>query len=93
MAEKTFVDKAGETVWDRNGDGVRCSRRHQTAIDVAVTTVTEVLKTAPTQKASGKKAAKKSVTRRLLPKRYLRRRLLKKTEPRRPRLEKLRRNP
>ena len=62
MAEKTFVDKAGETV----GIGIAMTSdvagAIKTAIDAAVTTVTEVLKTAPAKKASGKKAAKKSVT-------------------------------
>ena len=62
MAEKTFVDKAGQTV----GIGIALASdvagAIKTAIDAAVTTVAEVLKTAPVQKASGKKAAKKSVT-------------------------------
>jgi ribosomal protein S5 len=62
MAEKTFVDKAGETV----GIGIAMTSNVagaiKTAIDAAVTTVTEVLKTAPAKKASGNKDAKKSVT-------------------------------
>ena len=51
MAEKTFVDKAGETV----GIGIAMTSdvagAIKTAIDAAVTTVTEVLKTAPAKKS------------------------------------------
>jgi ribosomal protein S5 len=62
MAEKTFVDKAGGTVGIGIAMASDVAGTIKTAIDAAVTTVTEVLKTAPAKKAFGKKAAKKSVT-------------------------------
>jgi ribosomal protein S5 len=62
MAEKTFVDKAGETVGIGIAMASDVAGAIKTAIDAAVTTATEVLKTAPAKKASGEKAAKKSVT-------------------------------
>jgi hypothetical protein len=62
MAEKTFVDKAGETVGIGIAMASDVAGAIKTAIDAAVTTVTEGLKTAPAKKASGKKPAKKSAT-------------------------------
>jgi hypothetical protein len=87
MAEKTFVDKAGETVGIGIAMASDVAGAIKTAIDAAVTTVTEVLKTAPAKKAFGKKAATKKAA-----KKAPATKVAKKTQPRRPRL-KLRRNP
>jgi hypothetical protein len=71
MAEKTIVDKAGETVGVGIAMASDVAGAIKTAFDAAVTTVTDVLKKAPakkvaarkaTKKAPAKKAAKKTVT-------------------------------
>ena len=62
MAEKTLVDKVGQTVGIGMAMASDVAGAIKTAIDAAVTTVTQVLDTAPGKKASGKKAAKKAVT-------------------------------
>ena len=62
MAEKTLVDKAGQTVGIGMAMASDVAGAIKTAIDAAVTTVTKVLNTAPAKKPSGKKAAKKAVT-------------------------------
>jgi predicted flap endonuclease-1-like 5' DNA nuclease len=59
MAEKTIVDKAGETVGVGIAMASDVAGAIKTAIGAAVTTVTEVLKKSP-----AKKAAKKAVTKR-----------------------------
>lgn len=79
MAEETFVDKAGETV----GIGVAMASdvagAIKTAIDAAVTTVTEVMKTPPAKNATGKKEAKKSVTKNKTAKKTPAKKVAKKT--------------
>jgi hypothetical protein len=60
MAEKTFVDKAGETVGVGMAMASDVAGAIKTAIGAAVTTVTEVLKTAPAKKVAAKKAAQKA---------------------------------
>ena len=62
MAEKTIVDKVGETVGIGMAMASDVAGAIKTAIDAAVTTVTQGLDTAPGKKASGKKGAKKAVT-------------------------------
>ena len=71
MAEKTIVDKAGKTVGVGIAMASDVAGAIKTAFSSAVTTVTEVLKTAPAKKvaaknvaskAPAKKAAKKTVT-------------------------------
>jgi hypothetical protein len=64
MAEKTLVDKVGQTVGIGMAMASDVAGAIKTAIDAAATTVTQVLNTAPAKKASGKKAAKKAVTKR-----------------------------
>jgi hypothetical protein len=63
MAEKTSVDKAGETLGIGMAMASDVAGAIKTAMDAAVTAVTQVLNTAPAKKASSKKAAKKAVTR------------------------------
>jgi ribosomal protein S5 len=58
MAEKTLVVKAGETVGIGMAMASDVAGAIKTAIDAAVTTVTQVLNTAPAKKASVKKAPK-----------------------------------
>ena len=62
MADKTIVDKAGETVGVGMAMASDMAGAIKTAIDAAVTTVTQVLNTAPAKKASGKKVTKKAMT-------------------------------
>jgi hypothetical protein len=62
MAGKTLVDKAGETVGIGMAMASDVAGAIKTAMDAAVTAVTQVLNTAPANKASSKKAAKKPVT-------------------------------
>jgi ribosomal protein S5 len=57
MAEKTLVDKVGQTVGIGMAMASDVAGAIKTAIDAAATTVTQVLDT-----ASGKKAATKTVT-------------------------------
>ena len=63
MAEKTMVEKAGEAV----GFGIAMAEdvagAVKTAVGAAVTTVTDVLKTAPATKAPVKQVGKKSPAR------------------------------
>jgi hypothetical protein len=61
MAEKTIVEKAGETVGFGMAMASDVAGTIKTAFDTAVTTVTEVLKKAPAKKAATK-VAKKSAT-------------------------------
>jgi hypothetical protein len=62
MAEKTLVDKVGQTVGIGMAMASDVAGAIKTAIDAAVTTVTQVLNTAPAKKASGKKVTKKAMT-------------------------------
>jgi hypothetical protein len=62
MAEKTLVDKAGETVGIGMAMVSDVAGAIKTAIDAAMTTATKVLNTAPAKRASGKKAETKAVT-------------------------------
>jgi hypothetical protein len=61
MAEKTLVEKAGETVGFGIAMASDVAGSIKTAIDAAVTTVTEVLKKTPEKKAAVKKAASKAL--------------------------------
>jgi hypothetical protein len=60
MAEKTIVDKAGETVGVGIAMASDVAGAIKTAVGAAVTTVTEVLKKAPAKKVAAKKATKKA---------------------------------
>jgi ribosomal protein S5 len=64
MAEKTIVDKAGETV----GVGIAMSSDVEgaikTAFGAAVTTVSEVLKQAPARRVTARTTAKNHLSRR-----------------------------
>ena len=57
MAEKTIVDKAGETV----GIGMAMASDVAGAVKTAITAVTEVMKKAPAEKAAKKAVIKKAV--------------------------------
>jgi hypothetical protein len=60
MAEKTIVDKAGETIGVGIAMASDVAGAVKTAFDAAVTTVTEVLKKAPVMKVTAQKALKKA---------------------------------
>jgi len=60
MAEKTMVDKAGETIGVGIAMASDVAGAVKTAFDAAVTTVSEVLKKAPVKNGPAKKAAKKA---------------------------------
>lgn len=57
MAEKTIVDKAGETV----GIGMAMASDVAGAVKTAINAVTEVMKKAPAEKAAKKAVIKKAV--------------------------------
>ena len=61
MAEKTIVEKAGETVGYGIAMASDVAGSIKTAFDAAVTSVTKVLKKAPAKKTPAKKAAKKAL--------------------------------
>lgn len=60
MADKTIVDKAGETIGVGIAMASDVAGAVKTAFDAAVTTVTEVLKKAPAKRVAAQKALKKA---------------------------------
>jgi hypothetical protein len=60
MAEKTLLEKAGEAVGFGMAMAEDVAGTVKTAVGAAVTTVTDVLKTAPAKKAPTQKTAPKS---------------------------------
>ena len=80
MAEKTIVDKAGETVGVGIAMASDVAGAIKTAFGAAVTTVSEVLKKAPAKTVTARTTPQKKDLSRRPPKRRLQRRLLKKLQ-------------
>jgi hypothetical protein len=83
MAEKTIVDKSGETIGVGIAMASDVAGAIKTAIGAAVTTVTEVLKKAPAKKVA-KKAVTKKVAKRTSPKKAAKKNMTKKAAKKAP---------
>lgn len=70
MAEKTIVEKAGETVGFGLAMASDVAGSIKTAFAAAVTSVTDVLKKAPAKKAAVKKATQKATAKRAVKKTF-----------------------
>jgi hypothetical protein len=84
MAEKTLVVKAGETVGIGMAMASDVAGAIKTAIDAAVTTVTQVLHSAPAKKASAKKAVTKKAAKKAPAKKIAKKAAAKKTPVKKP---------
>ena len=72
MAEKTLLEKAGAAVGFGMAMAEDVAGTVKTAVGAAVTTVTDVLKTAPAKKARAKKTATKSPAKKIAAKKVVR---------------------